>query len=235
MTDEGDQTPWRSLGSYEVLAADFEPAGEPWDDVFPSEFTEPVPDWLRAELPDTGWREVTNRDSAGPRPDRKLFAAPVDGGWATALVWPQPEGPPVFMGSIATFQLRPIQEIRRRGLALSWTEPLRVTASELNALTVTLTNTTDSVWTPDPEDHDFVHGHFLDDAGQSPATCSFGYARQVPGFRGVSLAPGESLPLPVVFGHDKASAPGGYGVEAILVSLNLRSPKATLKVVADSA
>src|SRR6185437_12530172 len=112
--------------------------------------------------------------------------------------------------------------------------PLRVAVAELNAVHVTLTNKADSAWTPDPEDHDFVHGHFLDASGRSPAKCSFGYARQEPGFRGLSLAPGESIELPVVFSHDKPSAPGMYGIEAILVSLNLRSPKGTLAVVGDS-
>ena len=233
MTDAGDESPWRSLGSYEVLAADFESAGEPWDEVLPGEFTEPVPDWLRAELPDTGWREVTVRDRSGPPQARQLLASPKDAGWVTAVVWPQAEGPPIFMGDLSTYRLRPTQESRRQGLLLSWTEPLRVAASELNAVTVTLTNTSDSVWTPDSEDHAFVHGHFLDDAGNSPARCSFAYAPRPHEFN-ESLAPGESVELQVTFGHDKVSAPGDYAIEAILVSLNLRSPKATLEVVADS-
>ena len=105
VTDPGDVSRWRSLGSYEVLTADFEPLGEPWDEVFPSEFTEPVPDWLRAELPDSGWREVTVRDEGRPPQSRQLLASPIDGGWVTALVWPQPEGPPVFMGDLSTYQL----------------------------------------------------------------------------------------------------------------------------------
>ena len=184
MTDLGNPAGWRSLGQYEVLAADFISAGQPWDEVFPSQFSEPVPDWLRAELPDTGWREVTVRDVGRPSQGRQLFAAPVEGGWATALVWSSTEGPPVFMGDISTYQLRPTQEIRREGLALSWTEPLRVARSELDAVTVTLTNTSDSVWTPDPEDHAFVHGHFLDEDGQSPANCSFWYASSPQAFNG---------------------------------------------------
>ena len=233
MTDSGDLSSWRNLGDNEVLAADLESVGEPWDAVFPSEFTEPVPDWLAAELPDTGWREVTVRDAGGLPKARQLFAAPKDGGWAIAWVRPQPEDPPVFMGELSTYRLRPTQETRRRGLALSWTEPLRVAASELNAVTVTLTNTSDSDWTPDSEDHPFVHAHFLDDAGQSPAKCFFSYAPLAHQFEGVRLAPGESMELPVTFGHDKASALGSYAIEAILVAVNLRSPKGTLRVVAD--
>ena len=230
MTDSGDRAGWRSLGHYEVLAADFVSAGQPWDEVFPSAFIEPVPDWLRAELPDTGWREVTVREGHPPQV-RQLFAAPVDRKWATALVWPQAEGPPVFMGDISTYGLRPTQEIRRQGLTLSWTEPLRVAALELDAVTITLTNTSDSVWTPDPEDHAFIHGHLLDEAGESPADCFFAYAPNPHVFSAVSLAPGESLQLPVAFGHDKAPAVGSYVIEAILVSMNLRSPKGTLTVV----
>jgi hypothetical protein len=38
----------------------------------------------------------------------------------------------------------------------------------------------------------------------------------------------------VTFSHDEAPEPGSYGIEAILVSLNLRSPKGTLLVVPDS-
>ncbi len=154
--------------------------------------------------------------------------------WVTALVWPQHEGPPTFMGDLSTYRLRPTQSIRRQGLALSWTEPLRAEAPELDAVSVTLTNTSGSVWTPDPEDHGFVHGHFLDDDGNSPAHCSFAYGLSPHEFKGVSLAPGESLQLPVAFSHDKAAAPGSHPIEAILVSLNLRSPKGTLEVVADS-
>ncbi len=202
--------------------------------MFRSDFAEPVPDWLRAELPDTGWREVTVRDSGGLAQGRQLFAAPKDGAWVTALVWPQSEGLPIFMGDLSTYRLRPIQEIRRQGLALSWTEPLRVAASELNAATVTLTNTSDSVWTPDSEDHSFVHGHFLDDAGHSPANCSFAYGSSQGDWKDISLAPGESTELPVTFSHDKPSALGSYTIEAILVSLGLRSPKGTLQVVGDS-
>jgi hypothetical protein len=41
------------------------------------------------------------------------------------------------------------------------------------------------------------------------------------------------MQLPVAFGHDEASAPGSYPIEAVLVSLNLRSPKSMLEVVAD--
>ena len=236
VTDSGDLARWRSLGRYEVSAADFEASGEPWGEVFPSAFTEPVPDWLRAELPDTGWREVTVREGGGPPRTRarQLFAAPKDGSWVTALVWPQPPGLPTFMGDLSTYRLRPTQDIRREGLALSWSEPLRVAASELNAVTVTLTNTSDSLWTPDPEDHPFVHGHFLDDTGQRPANCSFAYAPNAHDFKGVSLAPGESMALPVEFGHDKAPAPGSYDIEAILVSVNLRSATGTLDVVDDS-
>ncbi len=137
----------------------------------------------------------------------------------------------MFMGDISTYQLRPTQDVRRQGLALSWTEPLRVASAELDAVTVTLTNTSDSVWTPDPEDHAFVHGHLLDDAGQSPANCFFSYAPIPHEFKGVSLSPGESLELPVAFGHDEAPAVGSYAIEAILVSLNLRSPHGRLTVV----
>ncbi len=232
MTDLGDPAGWRSLGQYEVLAADFVSAGQPWDEAFPSQFSEPVPGWLRAELPDTGWREVTVRDVGRPSQGRQLFAAPVEGGWATALVWSKVEGPPVFMGDLSTYRLRPTQERRRQGLAMSWTEPLRVASSELNAVTVTLTNTSDTVWRPDPEDHALVHGHFLDDAGQSPANCSFWYASSPQAFNGVALlAPGESTELPVTFSHDEDPAVGSYAIEAILVVMNLRSPKGMLHVV----
>jgi hypothetical protein len=233
VTDSGDLSSWRSLGDHQVLAADFESAGERWDAVFPSEFTEPVPDWLRAELPDAGWREVTVHDGGGAPNGRRLLAAPKDGRWATAWVWLQSEGPPVFMGDLSTYRLRPTREIRRQGLALSWTEPLRVAASELNAVTVTLTNTSDSHWTPDSEDHPFVHGHVLDDAGHSPANCSFAYGLSQGDWK-VSLAPGESTELPVIFSHDKPSALGSHTIEAILVSLNLRSPEGTLQFVADA-
>jgi hypothetical protein len=197
VTDSREPSAWRSLGHYEVLAADFEATGAPWDEAFPDEFSEPVPDWLRAELPDTGWREVTPRTRDGLLQDRQLFAAPTDRGWVTALVGPQPEGPPLFMGDLSTYGLRPTQEIRRQGLALGWSEPMRVASSELDAVTVTLTNTSDEVWTPDPEDHAFVHGHSLDDAGQAPANCRFAYGYSEGAWKGVSLAPGESTELPV--------------------------------------
>ncbi len=117
VTDSDGLSRWLNLGSYEVLAADFESAGEPWDEVFPAEFSEPVPDWLRAELPDTGWREVTARDRIEPSRARRLFAAPADdGAWMTALVWPQDGGLPVFMGDLGTHRLRPTQDIWRAGL-----------------------------------------------------------------------------------------------------------------------
>lgn len=140
----------------------------------------------------------------------------------------------MFVGDLSTYRLRRIQEIRRLGLALRWSEPLRVAASALNAVTVTLTNTSDSAWTPDPEDHAFVHGHVLDDAGHSPAKCAFAYGSSQGDWKGISLAPGESTELPVSFSHDQPSALGSYTIEAILVSLGLRSPMGTLQVVGDS-
>ena len=232
MTDPDDLSQWLNLGSYEVLAIDFESAGEPWDEVFPAEFSEPVPDWLRAELPATGWREVTARDRLEPSRIRRLFAAPTDGGaWMTASVWPQDGGLPVFMGDLGTHRLRPTQDIRRAGLALGWGEPLRVAGTELDAVTVTLTNTADSVWISDGEDHAFVHAHFLDADGQRPANCGFAFAPLSHDFKGRTLAPGESMELPVAFGHDDAPAPGSYAVEAILVSLNVRTPVGRLEVV----
>ena len=41
------------------------------------------------------------------------------------------------------------------------------------------------------------------------------------------------MELPVSFGHNDPPEPGSYGIEAILVSLNLRSPKGKLAIVAD--
>jgi hypothetical protein len=233
VTDSDEPSPWRSLSQYEVLAADFNSTGEDWDAVFPPEFAEPVPDWLRAELPDTGWREVTVRDPRGLAANRQLFAAPTDVGWATALIGPQAEGLPLFMGDMGRYRLRPDQATRRQGLQLSWEEPLRVASSDLNDVNVALTNTTDAVWMPDPEDHAFVHGHFLDEQGQSPVNCSFAYGSHQGQWKGVVLAPGESMQLPVTFSHDGPPERGSYGIEAVLVSLNLRSPKGTLEIVSE--
>jgi hypothetical protein len=174
VTQSGEPSPWRNLGHYEVLAEDFESAGASWEAVLPSEFTEPVPDWLRAELPDTGWRQITVREGNALANDRQLFAAPVERGWVTALVHPQAEGPPIFMGDLSTYRLRPTQEIRRQGLALSWVSPLRVAASELNAVAATLTNTSDESWTVDEEDYAFVHGHAPPAASSRMARTSTG-------------------------------------------------------------
>lgn len=232
VTDSRDSAGWQSLGSNEVLAADFISAGQPWDEMFPSDFAEPVPEWLRAELPDEGWREVTVRETGTAAQGRQLFAAPVEGGWITALVWSKREGLPVFMGDVSIYRLRPTKATRREGLALSWSEPLRVASTDLNALTVTLTNSSDAVWRPDSEDHAFIHGHLLDDAGQSPADCSFWYASSPRAFNGITrLLPGESTELPVTFSHDAEPAVGEYAIEAILVALDLCSPKGTLTVV----
>lgn len=232
MSDAKEPSPWRSLSHYEVLAADFETDGADWADVFPPEFAEPVPDFLMPELPQSGWRSVNVR-AWGDRPSNRLFAAPKDGGWAVASVGIVPDGLPIFTSDIGTYQLRPHQESRRQGLRLTWRNPLRVAVSDLDTVTVTLTNTTDVAWTPDPEDHAFVHGHFLDENDQAPERCHFGYRRSQGEWENVSLAPGEALELPVGFGHDDPPEPGSYGIEAILVSLNLRSPKGTLAIVAD--
>ena len=232
VSEAKEPSPWRSLGHYEVLAADFETDGADWADVFPPEFAEPVPDFFVQELPRSGWRTVTVR-AWGDRPSNRLFAAPRDGGWAVVSVGIVPDGLPIFMGDIGTYQLRPDQESRRQGLRLTWKDPLRVSVSDLDTVTVTLTNTTDVGWTPDPQDHAFVHGHFLDGNGRPPERCHFAYGGHQGQWRNASLAPGEALELPVIFGHDDAPEPGSYGIEAILVSLNLRSPKGTITIVAD--
>ena len=235
MSDSPEPFPWRSLGHREVLAADFEGEGADWTAVFPPVFVEPVPDFLMEALPVSGWRKVTERPRSDGRPSNELFAAPRDGGWAVASVGSAPGGPPRFMGDMGTYRLRPDQETRRHGLQLSWQDPHRVAVSDFGSVTVTLTNTAEVVWTPDPEDHAFVHGHFLDENGQAPARCQFGYGRYEGEWKGVSLAPGEAIDLPVRFGHDDAPGPGTYGIEAILVSLNLRSSKGILEVVPDPA
>jgi hypothetical protein len=234
VSDSPEPSPWRSLGYHEVLAADFAGEGADWAAVFPPVFGEPVPDFLMEALPVSGWRKVTERPR-GDRPSNELFAAPRDGGWAVASVGSAPGAPPRFMGDMGTYRLRPDQETRRQGLQLSWQDPIRVAVSDFGSVTVTLTNTAEVVWTPDPEDHRFVHGHFLDETGQAPERCQFGYGRYEGEWKGVSLAPGEAIDLPVRFGHDDAPGPGAYGIEAILVSLNLRSSKGILEVVADAA
>ncbi len=179
-----------------MLAADFEMDGADWADVFPPEFAEPVPDFLLQELPHSGWRAVNVR-TWGDRPSNQLFAAPSESGWAVAMVGIVSDGLPIFMGDIRTYQLRPDQESRRRGLRLTWNDPVHVAVSDLDAVTVTLTNTTDVAWAPDPEDHAFVHGHFLDENGQSPERCHFAFGSHQGAWKTVSLAPGEAIELPV--------------------------------------
>jgi hypothetical protein len=148
--------------------------------------------------------------AGGPR----LFAAPTEGGWATAylsadgILSANPHPVPVRPGSVS----------RRLGLALEWTSDT-INRSELGDIPVRLTNTSATPWIADGDDHDYVHAWFLTD-GRRHGPDQFSRAAHRGSLH--DLAPGDSLVLAVDFGRTTPiPEPGHYAVQAVLTSLDL--------------
>lgn len=223
-----DPLTWVSLGRDDVSSTDLQTSGHPWDDVVPDGVDIRIDPTLLSQMPRDGWREVTSFSQSAAPFEWRLLAAPNREGWALAHVADGVNGP-VLTGDPGPYRVRPGRPTRRQGLELVWPEGLRCQASGLNSTTVNLRNSMDRQWLGDPLDGPYVHAWLLDRSGNrlSPGYFAYGPLGHLP----TLLSPGESFPLPVDFGPSTAEiAPGTYGVEVVLTSLDLWGPRGTVEV-----
>ena len=186
---------------------------------------------IRNPLPAIGWREITVRKPPNSSDASRCFAAPGSDGWVRAGFASRSDGPPTWWAFPHPRRLRPTKDLRRKGLRLEWSAPIRLTASELTTVTVTLVNTADTDWIWDPEDHGFVHGQLFDDEGPYfPFNSAwFRYSHADHPLR--NLHTGEAMKLRVNFGPDAAhTSPGHYTVRAHLRQLDLRSDRIDIEI-----
>lgn len=135
----------------------------------------------------------------------------------------------IFSAGPGPVLVYPGQAARREGLRLTWPQPeLRLPAGLAVQLTVNLSNSRPDVWRNQRGDSAHVAGWLLDPAGQrlrASPWLAYGHGASIP-----ALQPGETISLPVTLGTpDTGALPvGRYGLDAILVQLNLRSSFGTL-------
>jgi len=214
MADQsGDALKLVALGDFDIDPDGLRGRGSPWAEVLPGDAGSHVSVDTVAQLPTTGWREISTARSASADGAR-LFAAPSGAGWALAYL--SPNG--VLSADPGPVSLRPGKATRRQGLALAWTSDV-LRRSDLGGVKVRLTNTASTVWVADPQDDGYVHGWFLTD-GRRHGPDWFAHAVRLGSLR--DLAPGESVDLVVDFGRATPTpVPGNYAVQAVMTSLDL--------------
>jgi len=212
-----------ALGDFDIDPDGLRDRGSPWAEVLPGDAGSHVSVDTVAQLPTTGWREISTARSASADGAR-LFAAPSGAGWALAYL--SPNG--VLSADPGPLSLRPGRATRRQGLLLEWTSDT-ILRSDLASITVRLRNTSSTRWVADEDDHDYVHGWFLTD-GRRLGPDRFAHASR-PGSL-PDLDVGKSLDLAVDFGRTTPiPAPGNYAVQAAMTSFDLWTGPHSIRLI----
>lgn len=176
-----------------------------------------------AELPTDGWRMIgesnaefhTSQAFAAPHPAQRdawalLHIAKTRGGWRTSA----DPGP---------VSLLPGRPARRKGLRLDWpAEPFTGSADDLPELTITIRNTATRAWENIGRDSAHIRAWLLNTDGQRLPASPFVWHGALP--RLPDLAAGEGVLMPVTIAvPERIPGPGRYGVQAVVVALNLWS------------
>lgn len=190
-----------------------------------------ITDEMMGQLPADGWRVISTqpaREHLGPA---EVLAAPLpghQGAWALVNL-ARRDGVWIFSADPGPVLVYPGQAARRHGLRLTWPQPeLHLPAGVPVQLTVNLHNSTPDVWRNQRNDSAHVAGWLLDPAGQriqASPWIGYGHGASIP-----ALQPGETISLPVALSTpDTGALPAGrYGLDAVLVALNLNSSPGTL-------
>lgn len=190
-----------------------------------------VPGHQMDRLPADGWRLVWTRPSRDHRAQSEVLAAPLPGqhGCWALVVLNRRDGRWVVTADPGPLQVYPGKAARRQGLVLGWPRPqFRRRAGTPLKLVIKLQNTRQQAWHNLCDDSAYVAGWLLDPAGQRLQKSPWlGYAPLPPI---PTLQAGQTISLPVTLATpDTESLPSGrYGLDAVLVQLNLQSDPGTL-------
>jgi len=199
-----------TLGYDEVDPADLTGEGVAWAQLVPGDVDDRIAEFVREQLPATGWRELAIESPSG----RRVFAAPHKGGWALAHLLATP-GVDILSADTGPFAPRPGKAARRAGLAMA----LDSSMSSVDGVFATLTNTSGKPWVADLRDSGYCHAWLLDASGARLGSSAFVYAS--PQHQLKDLLPGESLRLPVQLEGSRTLAPGRHQLEVVMPSVDL--------------
>lgn len=185
-------------------------------------------------LPRTGWRAIASTPARPGLGRTSVFAAPHQDdrtGWALINVT-EKAGRWIFSTDPGPVFARPGRPSRRQALRLCWPEdPIIAAAGSVPELAITLHNVSEKPWIAAGEDDRHTLGWLIGSHGDrlpAPDWFSYGGPEALP-----SLEPGEVTVLPVsLVTNDVADLPAGqYGLDALLLELNLRSNRGALRLI----
>lgn len=190
-----------------------------------------VPAEVIDRLPADGWRVISTRPASQHLGPAEVLAAPLpgrQGAWALVAL-ARRDGAWIFSADPGPVLVYPGKAARRHGLRLTWPQPeLRLPAGLPVQLTVNLHNSRPDVWRNHRDDSAYVAGWLLDPAGQrlqASPWIAYGHGASIP-----ALQPGQIISLPVTLvTPDTGALPAGrYGLDAVLLALDLRSSPGNL-------
>jgi hypothetical protein len=185
---------------------------------------------LLDELPTDGWRVV----DSGEHGRLLTLAAPhheLRGAWALAYLRKRSDRWHLSSTAMPEFP-RPGKASRRRHLRLTWPQsPITAPAGCVPPLTVTLTNVSGELRRETMSDTHAAIAWIVDGktGERLPAAGWFAYGDQNP----VELPAGASTELVPVLATENADGlpPGEYGLEAVLLALDLPSDRGRLRLI----
>lgn len=186
---------------------------------------------LMGQLPAGGWRVIRTRPARQRLGPAEVLAAPLPGhpGTWAMLTLARRDGRWILSADPGPHRVYPGQQARRQGLQLTWPQPeIRRPAGAEVRLAINLRNSRPVTWRNQRDDCAHVTAWLLDPAGQRlQASPWLAYARGAPV---PTLQPGETISVPVTLAtpHTHTLPAGRYGLDGVLVQLNLRSGPGTL-------
>ncbi|MEJ1194306.1 hypothetical protein [Pseudarthrobacter sp. CCNWLW207] len=223
------------LGPWEVERSTLHEVGMSWDEIVSRWFSEEnvLPPRASDDFPLIGWRRLQTSYPSWAL-EMLVLGAPDQaspGRWVLVQLHHDKNGWQ-FAGP-ASYLPIPVQELRRQGLRLEWSQPkFMMTKGSPPEIAVVLINDAASTWNPSEEDHSHVQGIVLDYKGNRIGSgwYAHGKAAQLP-----PLAPGQQLVLPALLNNPELDGlvPGRYQIRASLIALGLPTTILASLTVAD--
>jgi hypothetical protein len=188
---------------------------------------------IRDQLPAQGWREVRSDDFGVDEGKMLTLAAPhhrVPDAWVLASL-SERDDQWLFSASPEPNSVWPGKAFRRRHLRLTWPRsPIVASAGRVPELPVTVTNTAAELWRGMPGDIQAPVTWIVDAETGERLTPQGWFAYG--GASTAELAAGASKDLVAILATHGADElpPGEYGLEAVLLTLDLRSDRGHLRL-----
>lgn len=223
------------LGPCEVERSTLREVGTSWHEIVSRWFSEEnvLPPRAASDFPLRGWRRLQISYPSWALEVHVLGAPDQANSGRWVLVQLHRDGNGWQFASPASYLPIPVQEFRRQGLRLEWSEPnFTMTKGARPEIAVVLINESAGVWNPSEEDHSHVQGMVLDDKGNRIGNgwYAHGKAAQLP-----PLDPGQQFVLPAFLNNPELDGlvPGRYQIRASLTALGLPTMTVASLTVAD--